>query len=57
MTDGILLGELMRDANLSKYSCVMLDEAHERSINTDVLFGLFADLLTRRRDLKLIVSR
>lgn len=57
MTDGILLGELTRDPNLSKYSCVMLDEAHERSINTDVLFGLCADLLTRRKDLRLIISR
>ncbi|KAH7706218.1 ATP-dependent RNA helicase DHX8 isoform 2 [Aphelenchoides avenae] len=56
MTDGILLGELMRDNDLSKYSCVMLDEAHERSINTDILFGVFADLLLRRTDLKLIVA-
>lgn len=57
MTDGILLGELLRDNDLDKYSCVMLDEAHERHIDTDILFGLLSDLLLRRADLKLIVSR
>lgn len=56
MTEGILLREILEDPNLDKYSCVIMDEAHERSLNTDVLLGLFKQLARRRRDLKLIIT-
>jgi ATP-dependent RNA helicase DHX8/PRP22 len=56
MTDGMLMREYLMDNKLSKYSVLMLDEAHERTIHTDVLFGLLKSLLKTRKDLKLIVT-
>ena len=46
----------MRESDLDNYSAVIMDEAHERSLNTDVLFGLLRDVVARRQDLKLIVT-
>jgi RNA helicase HrpA len=56
MTDGILLQELKTDPYLSQYTVIMVDEAHERSLNIDFILGLLKDILKTRNDLKIIVS-
>jgi ATP-dependent helicase HrpA len=56
MTDGILLAETQSDPWLSSYDTIILDEAHERSLNIDFLLGYLKRLLTKRRDLKVIVT-
>lgn len=56
MTDGILLAEIQSDRWLSRYDTILIDEAHERSLNIDFLLGYLKQLLQRRRDLKVIVT-
>jgi ATP-dependent helicase HrpA len=56
MTDGILLAEIQRDRRLLRYDTLILDEAHERSLNIDFLIGYLRELLPRRPDLKVVVT-
>ncbi len=56
MTDGILLAEIQRDRLLSRYDTIIIDEAHERSLNIDFLLGYLKQLLPRRPDLKVVIT-
>ncbi|OMH85218.1 Pre-mRNA-splicing factor ATP-dependent RNA helicase-like protein cdc28 [Zancudomyces culisetae] len=56
MTDGMLLREFMTEPDLSTYSCIMIDEAHERTLHTDILFSLIKDIARFRDDLKILIS-
>ena len=56
MTDGILLAEIQTDRLLNQYSCLIIDEAHERSLNNDFILGYLKQLLPRRPDLKVIIT-
>jgi len=56
MTDGILLAEIHRDRELTKYDTIIIDEAHERSLTVDFLLGYLKQLLPRRPDLKVIIT-
>jgi ATP-dependent helicase HrpA len=56
MTDGILLAELQRDRELRRYDTIIIDEAHERSLNIDFILGYLKQLLPRRPDLKIIIT-
>jgi len=56
MTDGMLLREFLGEPDLSSYSVMMIDEAHERTLHTDVLFGLIKDIARFREDIKILIS-
>ncbi|GAA5226315.1 ATP-dependent RNA helicase HrpA [Paeniglutamicibacter antarcticus] len=56
MTDGILLAEIRRDKLLKKYNAIIIDEAHERSLNIDFLLGYLARILPKRPDLKIVIT-
>ncbi|XP_015781179.1 pre-mRNA-splicing factor ATP-dependent RNA helicase DHX16-like [Tetranychus urticae] len=56
MTDGMLLREFLSEPDLASYSCLIVDEAHERTLHTDILFGLVKDIARFRPDFKLLIS-
>ena len=56
MTDGMLLRELMTDPDLSEYAAIMIDEAHERTVHTDILLALLKTIVDQRPDFRLVIS-
>ena len=56
MTDGVLLRESLNDSLMEQYSSIIMDEAHERSLNTDVIFGLIKTICQKRKDFKVIIT-
>lgn len=56
MTDGVLVRESLMDRDLDQYSVIIMDEAHERALNTDVLFGILKQVARRRNDIKLVIT-
>lgn len=56
MTDGMMLREVVRQPDLASYSVVIIDEAHERTLHTDVLLAIIKDLAQQRQTLKVIIS-
>ena len=56
VTDGILLAQIQRDPQLSRYDTIVIDEVHERSLNIDFLLGYLTALLPKRHDLKLVIT-
>ena len=56
MTDGMLLREILLDSELRNYKVIILDEAHERKVQTDILFGLLKNVASKRKDFKLIIT-
>lgn len=56
MTDGMLLREFLTEPDLKSYSCMIIDEAHERTLNTDILFGLIKDIARFRDDIKIVIA-
>ncbi|QEN03167.1 ATP-dependent RNA helicase HrpA [Thiospirochaeta perfilievii] len=56
LTDGMLLAETQGDRFLNNYDCIIIDEAHERSLNIDFILGILRDLLKKRKDLKVVIT-
>lgn len=56
MTDGMLLREFLTEPDLAAYSCMIIDEAHERTLSTDILLGLVKDIARFRPDFRLLIS-
>ncbi|KAK5114289.1 hypothetical protein LTR62_002540 [Meristemomyces frigidus] len=55
LTEGMLLQEMLRDAELKQYGCIIVDEVHERSVNVDLLLGFLKGLVSRRKEMKVVV--
>lgn len=56
VTDGMLVREFLKDLSLSRYSAIMIDEAHERTLSTEILLSLLKDIMVTRKDLKIIIA-